>query len=242
MSPKDGEVTSPPFAARLREQVRKPLCHSYHDLRSSCSRALAPRALIFALTLLLSLPLGLLVVLRAHVPLQGRLQYVVRFVIAVLRGTPLMLQLLAVTYGPYYLFGMAVAKNKLIPVVIAFAINYAAYFAEIYRGGIESIPVGQYEAANVLGYTRAQTFLRIILPQVVKRIMPSITNEVVTLVKDTSMAFTVSYQEMFTIGKQIANSQTSFMPFLVAGVFYFVFNAIVDFVMGKIEKRMDYYK
>ena len=118
----------------------------------------------------------------------------------------------------------------------------AAYFAEIYRGGIESIPVGQYEAANVLGYTRAQTFLRIILPQVVKRIMPSITNEVVTLVKDTSMAFTVSYQEMFTIGKQIANSQTSFMPFLVAGVFYFVFNAIVDFVMGKIEKRMDYYK
>jgi len=142
-----------------------------------------------------------------------------------------------VTYGPYYLFGTAVAKNKLIPVVIAFAINYAAYFAEIYRGGIESIPVGQYEAANVLGYTRAQTFLRIILPQVVKRIMPSITNEVVTLVKDTSMAFTVSYQEMFTIGKQIANSQTSFMPFLVAGVFYFVFNAIVDFVMGKIEKR-----
>lgn len=170
------------------------------------------------------------------------IRLIVRFVIWVVRGTPLMLQLLAVTYGPYYLFGTAVAKNKLIPVVIAFAINYAAYFAEIYRGGIESIPVGQYEAANVLGYTRAQTFLRIILPQVVKRIMPSITNEVVTLVKDTSMAFTVSYQEMFTIGKQIANSQTSFMPFLVAGVFYFVFNAIVDFVMGKIEKRMDYYK
>lgn len=170
------------------------------------------------------------------------IRIIVRFIIWVVRGTPLMLQLLAVTYGPYYLFGTAVAKNKLIPVVIAFAINYAAYFAEIYRGGIESIPVGQYEAANVLGYTRAQTFLRIILPQVVKRIMPSITNEVVTLVKDTSMAFTVSYQEMFTIGKQIANSQTSFMPFLVAGVFYFVFNAIVDFVMGKIEKRMDYYK
>ena len=166
----------------------------------------------------------------------------IKLVIWVVRGTPLMLQLLAVTYGPYYLFGMAVAKNKLIPVVIAFAINYAAYFAEIYRGGIESIPVGQYEAANVLGYTKTQTFLRIILPQVVKRIMPSITNEVVTLVKDTSMAFTVSYQEMFTIGKQIANSQTSFMPFVVAGVFYFVFNAIVDFVMGQIEKRMDYYK
>ena len=134
------------------------------------------------------------------------------------------------------------SRNKLIPVVIAFAINYAAYFAEIYRGGIESMPVGQYEAAEVLGYTKTQTFIHIILPQVFKRVMPSITNEVVTLVKDTSMAFTVSYQEMFTIGKQISNSESSFMPFLVAGVFYFVFNAVVDFVMGRIEKRMSYYK
>ena len=104
------------------------------------------------------------------------------------------------------------------------------------------MPVGQYEAAEVLGYSKFQTFIHIILPQVIKRIMPSITNEVVTLVKDTSLAFTVSYQEMFTIGKQIANSQTSFTPFVVAGVFYFVFNAIVDFVMGRIEKRMNYYK
>ncbi len=152
-----------------------------------------------------------------------------------------MLQLLAVTYGPYYLFGAGVAKNKLIPVIVAFAINYASYFAEIYRGGIESISKGQYEAAEVLGYNKVQTFMLIILPQVIKRIMPSVTNEVVTLVKDTSMAFTVSYQEMFTIGKQIANSQTSFVPFIVAGVFYFVFNAIVDFAMGKVEKKLDYY-
>ena len=137
---------------------------------------------------------------------------------------------------------MGVARNKLIPVVIAFAINYAAYFAEIYRGGIDSMPVGQYEAAGVLGYTKIQTFMRIILPQVVKRIMPSITNEVVTLVKDTSIAFCVSYEELFTIGKQIANSQTSFMPFLIAGIFYFLFNGIVDVVMGRIEKRMDYYQ
>ena len=134
------------------------------------------------------------------------------------------------------------SQNKLIPVVIAFAINYAAYFAEIYRGGIESMPIGQYEAANVLGYTKMQTFMHIILPQVVKRIMPSITNEVVTLVKDTSIAFCVSYQELFTIGKMIANSETSFTPFLIAGVFYFLFNAIVDLVMGRIEKRLDYYK
>ena len=196
---------------------------------------------IFFLTLLFSLPLGMIVALL-RMSKSKIVSNVTRFIISVLRGTPLMLQLLAVTYGPNYLFGMSVSRNKLIPVIIAFAINYAAYFAEIYRGGIESMPVGQYEAAEVLGYTKTQTFMHIILPQVIKRIMPSITNEVVTLVKDTSLAFTVSYAEMFTIGKQIANSQTSFTPFLVAGVFYFVFNAIVDFVMGKVEKSMDYYK
>ena len=196
---------------------------------------------IFFLTLIFSLPLGMIVALL-RMSKNKIVSSVTRFIISVLRGTPLMLQLLAVTYGPYYLFGLTVSRNKLIPVVIAFAINYAAYFAEIYRGGIESMPVGQYEAAEVLGYSKFQTFIHIILPQVIKRIMPSITNEVVTLVKDTSMAFTVSYQEMFTIGKQIANSQTSFTPFIVAGVFYFVFNAIVDFAMGKVEKRLSYYQ
>lgn len=205
------------------------------------SEGLGKTCAIFFLTLIFSLPLGMIVALLRMSKLKI-VSAVTRFVITVLRGTPLMLQLLAVTYGPYYLFGAPVSRNKLIPVVIAFAINYAAYFAEIYRGGIESIPVGQYEAAEVLGYTKVQTFMRIILPQVIKRIMPSITNEVVTLVKDTSMAFTVSYQEMFTIGKQIANSQTSFTPFLVAGVFYYIFNVIVDYVMGRIEKRLDYYK
>ena len=217
--------------------------------------------LIFVLTLVFSLPLGLLVAfgrMNRWAPLAGLkkskspfwrkaaefrpVQLLLKLFISILRGTPLMLQLLAVTYGPYYLFELPVSRNKLIPVVIAFAINYAAYFAEIYRGGIESMPVGQYEAAEVLGYTKTQTFIHVILPQVFKRIMPSITNEVVTLVKDTSMAFTVSYQEMFTIGKQIANSETSFVPFLVAGVFYFVFNAVVDFVMGRVEKRMSYYQ
>ena len=196
---------------------------------------------IFFLTLIFALPLGLLVSLL-RMSKNKVVSGVTRFIISVLRGTPLMLQLIAVTYGPLYLFGMSVSRNKLIPVVIAFSINYAAYFAEIYRGGIESIPQGQYEAAKVLGYTKTQTFIHIILPQVFKRILPSITNEVVTLVKDTSIAFTVSYQEMFTIGKQIANSQTSFVPFVVAGVFYFLFNAIVDFAMGKVEKGLDYYR
>ena len=196
---------------------------------------------IFFLTLLFSLPLGMVVALL-RMSKNKVVSNVTRAIISVLRGTPLMLQLIAVTYGPYYLFEFSVSKNKLIPVVIAFAINYAAYFAEIYRSGIESIPVGQYEASEILGYSKAQTFFRIILPQVIKRIMPSMTNEVVPLVKDTSLAFTVSYVEMFTIGKNLANSQTSFVPFIVAGVFYFVFNAIVDFVMGRAEKSMNYYQ
>ena len=205
------------------------------------SEGLGKTCAILFLTLLFSLPLGMIVALLRMSKVKV-VSAITRFFITVIRGTPLMLQLLAVTYGPYYLFRTNVSRNKLIPVVIAFSINYAAYFAEIYRGGIESIPIGQYEAAEVLGYTKFQTFMRIILPQVIKRIMPSVTNEVVTLVKDTSMAFTVSYQEMFTIGKQIANSQTSFMPFVVAGVFYYVFNAIVDYLMGRIEKSLDYYR
>ncbi len=205
------------------------------------SEGLGKTCAIFFLTLLFSLPLGMIVALLRMSRVRV-VSAVTRFFINILRGTPLMLQLLAVTYGPYYLFGATVARNKLIPVVIAFSINYAAYFAEIYRGGIESIPVGQYEAAEVLGYSRFQTFMRIILPQVIKRILPSVTNEIVTLVKDTSMAFTVAYQEMFTIGKQIANSQTSFMPFVIAGVFYFLFNAIVGWVMGRFEKRLSYYR
>ena len=196
---------------------------------------------IFFLTLLFALPLGLMVA-KLRMSKNKVISAIMKAYISILRGTPLMLQLLAVTYGPYYLFGITVAREKLIPVVIAFSLNYAAYFAEIYRGGIESISVGQYEAAEVLGYSKTQCFNRIILPQVIKRIIPAVTNEVVTLVKDTSMAFTVAYQEMFTIGKQIANSQTSFMPFVIAGVFYFVFNAIVGWVMGRFEKRLNYYR
>ena len=204
------------------------------------SEGLGKTCAIFFLTLVFSLPLGMIVALLR----MSRLKIVsaiTRFFITVLRGTPLMLQLLAVTYGPHYLFGADVSRNKLIPVVIAFSINYAAYFAEIYRGGIESISAGQYEAASVLGYSRLQTFMRIILPQVVKRILPSVTNEIVTLVKDTAIAFSVSYQEMFTIGKQIANSQTSFTPFVIAGVFYYVFNFVVDRIMGRFEKALSYY-
>ncbi len=208
---------------------------------SKMSEGLGRTCAIFFLTLLFALPLGLMVA-KLRMSKNKVVSAIMKTYISILRGTPLMLQLLAVTYGPYYLFGITVAREKLIPVVIAFSLNYAAYFAEIYRGGIESISVGQYEAAEVLGYSKTQCFNRIILPQVIKRIIPAVTNEVVTLVKDTSMAFTVAYQEMFTIGKQIANSQTSFMPFVIAGVFYFMFNAIVGWVMGRFEKRLSYYR
>ncbi len=205
------------------------------------SEGLTKTCAIFFLTLIFALPLGIVIALLRMSKIKV-ISKITQFIVSVLRGTPLMLQLLAVTYGPYYLFGFSVSRDKLIPVVVAFAVNYSAYFSEIYRSGIESIPRGQYEAATILGYSKFQTFIKIILPQVFRRILPSITNEIVTLVKDTSIAFTVSYQEMFTIGKQIANSQTSFTPFLVAGVFYYLFNAIVAFVMGKVEKSMNYYK
>ena len=205
------------------------------------SEGLGRSCAIFFLTLLFSLPLGLIVAFL-RMSRVGVVRRVAQVYISILRGTPLMLQLLAVTYGPFYLFGAGVARNKLVPVIIAYAMNYAAYFAEIYRGGIESMPVGQYEAAAVLGSGKFRTFMRIILPQVVKRILPSITNEVITLVKDTSMAFTFAYQEMFSIGKQIANSQTSFMPFIIAGVFYYIFNSLVAFVMNRFEKKLNYYR
>ena len=195
---------------------------------------------IFFLTVIFSIPLGFIIAALRMSKIKP-IRALAQVYISILRGTPLMLQLLAVTYGPFYLFGLGVSRNKLVPIIIAYAMNYAAYFAEIYRGGIESMSIGQYEAAEVLGYNKFQTFMRIILPQVIKRILPSVTNEVITLVKDTSMAFTVAYQEMFSIGKQIANSQTSFMPFIIAGVFYYIFNMLVAFVMGRIEHRLNYY-
>ena len=196
---------------------------------------------IFALTLLGALPLGMLVALlrkSRYAVVRG----VTRGYISIIRGTPLMLQLLVWYFGPYYLFGWSIRGWRFPALILGFILNYAAYFAEIYRGGIESIPVGQHEAAEVLGYTKAQTFMRIILPQVIKRIMPSVTNEVITLVKDTSLAFTLAYQEVFSLAKQISASQTSFMPFVIAGVFYFVANYIVAFAMERIEKALDYYK
>lgn len=206
------------------------------------SEGLGRTCAIFGLTLLFSLPLGLIFALLRKSRF-APVRMVMRVFISVLRGTPLMLQLLVVYFGPFYLFGMKIGGSyRFLAIIIGFALNYAAYFAEIYRSGIESMPQGQYEAARVLGYSKAQCFCHIIFPQVVKRILPSITNEVITLVKDTSLSFSLAYAEMFTIAKQIAASQTTFIPFVVAAIFYYVFNLVVAVAMETIEKKMSYYQ
>ena len=195
--------------------------------------------IIFFFTLLFSLPLGLAVALL-RMSRRKIVSVPTSLYILVMRGTPLMLQIFAIYFAIPTLTG--VNLDRMNATILAFSINYAAYFAEIYRGGIESMPVGQYEAAKILGYNKVQTFFRIILPQVIKRILPSITNEVITLVKDTSLAFVVAVAEMFTIAKQIASAQTTMMPFVIAAIFYYVFNLIVAVVMQKVEKSMNYYR
>ena len=196
---------------------------------------------IFVVTLLFSLPLGLLICF-GRMSKNPAIRGIVSAYISVMRGTPLMLQLMVVYFGPYFIFGIRISMGySLIAVFIAFSINYAAYFAEIYRGGIESISAGQYEAAKILGYSKAQTFFRIILPQVIKRILPSVTNEVITLVKDTSLAFSIAYAEMFSQAKALAASQKSMIPFVAAAIFYYVFNYVVAFIMEFFEKKMSYY-
>lgn len=215
---------------------------SFSAMMVQMTQGFGQTVLIFVLTLLFSLPLGLLVAfcrMSKISPLRG----IAKVFISILRGTPLMLQLIVVFFGPFYLFNIRISNSyRFVAIIIGFAVNYSAYFAEIYRSGIESIPVGQYEAANVLGYSKTQTFVHIIFPQMVKRVLPPVTNEVITLVKDTSLAFAIAYQEMFTTAKQIAAAETSILPLFVAGAFYFVFNFIVAQIMEKIEKKMNYYR
>ena len=202
---------------------------------------------IFGFTLVFSIPLGLLVA-KGRMSKNIVVSSIFRFYISVLRGTPLMLQLLLVYFGPYYLFKIKIVdialgpfEYRFIATIIGFSLNYAAYFAEIFRGGIQSMPQGQYEAATVLGFTRMQTYFRIILPQVIKRVLPSVTNEVITLVKDTSLAQVLSVTEMFTSAKNLASSQVSVMPFIVAGLFYYIMNGVIEIIMNRAEKKMNYY-
>ena len=213
---------------------------TFTTMLSTMADGMGKTLMIFFCTLIGSLPLGMVVALLR----KSRFKFIRGFIsgyISIMRGTPLMLQLLAWYFGPYYLFGWNIGHWRFPALIIGFVVNYAAYFAEIFRAGIQSIPVGQTEAATVLGYTKVQTFLKIIFPQMIKRTIPPVTNEVITLVKDTSLSFVLAYQEMFTYAKQVSAAMSSLMPLFVAGVFYYIFNLVVTIVMDRIEKALSYY-
>lgn len=210
------------------------------DMFLELSQGFRNTLLIFGITLVLSMPLGFVVLLAKKSKFLP-LSLFTTFYISVMRGTPLMLQLMFVYFGPYYLFGWdSPARFK--AAIIAFVLNYAGYFAEIYRGGFEAIPLGQLEAAEVLGLSKSQTFFKIQLPQVIKTVMPSITNEVITLVKDTSLAMVISVNETFVIAKAMAAREASMTAYIVVAIFYYVMNYLVAFVMDRLERRMNYYR
>ena len=215
---------------------------SFLDIVSQLGDSMLNSIWIFLLTLLFSIPLGLIICI-ARMYAWKPIQWIMKIYISVVRGTPLMLQLLVIYFGPYFMFGMRLTTEyRFWAVILAFSLNYAAYFAEIFRSGIQSIPVGQHEACYILGYGKLQKFIRIITPQMFMRVLPAVTNECITLVKDTSLAFAISYIELFTEASMIAAAETSMMPYLVAAIFYYVLNLIVAGVMSVLEKRMNYYK
>ena len=198
-------------------------------------------AWIFVVTLVGSLPLGIVVALCRMSSFKP-LSLLAQVYISILRGTPLMLQLMAFMFGPYYLLGMNMGTDwKFGACAVGFILNYSAYFAEIYRSGIQSIPKGQYEAALVLGYSRSQTFFKIVLPQVIKRILPAMGNEIITLVKDTSLAFVLGMAEMFSVAKALAASNVSMIPYAIAALIYWVFCLFIEFILGRVEKKLAYY-
>ena len=211
---------------------------------------------LFALTLLFAIPLGLIICFGSMSKFKP-LKAIVRIFVWVIRGTPLMLQLIVFFYGPGLIGNWAAAQvsanpiiewlatwkvmDRMVSVVIMFSINYACYFSEIYRGGIESIPRGQYEACQVLGMTKTQTFFKVILMQLVKRIVPPMSNEIITLVKDTSLARIISVYEIIWAGQAFIKSNGILWPLLATGLFYLLFNGLLTIVFGRIEKRLDYY-
>lgn len=194
---------------------------------------------VFFLTLIFSLPLGF-VVAKGRMSRNFLLRGIVNLYIQIMRGTPLILQLIFVYFAPYYVIGMS--YDRFTAVIMAFVLNYSAYFAEIYRSGLQSIEKGQYEASKVLGFSRAHTFFYIVLPQVIKRILPSLGNEVVTLVKDTALAQTIGVSELFRVAQNAASRMFSTMPIFIAGVFYFVMNYIVSKLFDFFEKKLNYYR
>lgn len=196
---------------------------------------------VFGLTLLGSIPLGVVVAL-GRLSKIAPIRWITQLYISIMRGTPLMLQMFAVFFMPFYVFGIQTGSGfKFTACIIAFIINYTAYFAEIYRSGIQSMPRGQYEAAQVLGYSNVQTFFRIVLPQVIKRILPAMGNEIITLVKDTSLAFSVGVAEMFTASKALVASQRNMVPFMIAAAIYWVTCLLIEFLLSRAEKKLEYY-
>ncbi len=203
---------------------------------------------VFFLTLLFSLPFALIIA-SGRMSKNRLVSGTTNVFLLVIRGTPLMLQLLVVYFGPGLFFkylkelgyNIDLKWERFPAAITAMVINYSAYFAEIYRGGIESIPKGQYEAGKVLGFTSRQTFFRIVVPQVIKRIVPPMGNEVITLVKDTALVSVIGVGELLLVAKERQSAMFSFMPLLVAGVFYFVMNAVVSFAFIKLEKKLSYY-
>ena len=201
--------------------------------------------LLFAATLVFALPLGLLISFGSmkHLVI---LRYPVRFLIWIIRGTPLMLQLLIIYYGP----GIILHQNiwgsgdggRFVAALVAFVVNYACYFSEIYRGGIQSIPVGQYEAGQVLGMTRGQIFRKVILLQVIKRIVPPISNEIITLVKDTSLARVIAVYEIIWEGQSFIKSAGIIWPLFYTGLFYLVFSGLLTLLFGYLEKKLSYFR
>ena len=193
---------------------------------------------IFALTLLFALPLGFIVA-KGRMSKLWPVKTLVNIYIQIMRGTPLILQLIFVYFAPYYILG--VSYDRFTAVIIAFVINYAAYFAEIYRSGLQAIDKGQYEASRVLGFNKLYTFFHIILPQVFKIILPALAGEVITLVKDTALAQTIGVAELFRAAQNAASREFSTMPIFIAGVFFFVMNYIVSKFFNKVEDKMNYY-
>lgn len=200
---------------------------------------------LFALTLLFSLPLGLIISFGSMSNAKV-IRYPIRFLIWIIRGTPLMLQLLIIYYGPGIFLGLNVwgtdTSGRFIAALVAFVINYACYFSEIYRGGIQSIPVGQYEAGEVLGLSRHQIFFKIILLQVIKRIVPPISNEVITLVKDTSLARVIAVYEIIWNGQSFIKSSGIIWPLFYTGAFYLIFSGLLTLLFGYIEKKLSYFR
>ena len=197
--------------------------------------------LIFILSLVLSLPLGLIITFGSMSKIKP-IKYLTRTFVWIIRGTPLMLQIIIVFYGPGLWFDASIKNFRFAAIIIAFVINYACYFSEIYRGGIESISKGQYEACSVLGMSKTQTFYKVILPQVIKRIIPSISNEVITLVKDTSLARVIAVVELIKVSEEIMRINGALWPLFCTGIFYLVFSGLLTILFNKIEKRLDYYK